>query len=237
MAAIAAATTHHGGPDLRIPPRFGRSTKRSNTTLAADPKIGTTRSTSPFSGSMAPPRNGTTAMVSSSPNQGWRKPSARPEMIQTGMASDAIAGTWPSSQNVAATVSRTTSQRARMREKPVARAGIARSDRRSVLVSVAERVAAVPDPGTRRVGPAFDPVGTAAGPPPGFFVRLALPIGPLALLLISGAQAIAARLPSREHTGAGACSRQLTAGATASPFGPDVFKRILRSRRSAQRSM
>jgi hypothetical protein len=74
-----------------------------------------------------------------------------------------------------------------MREKPVARAGIARSERRSVLVSVAERVAAVPDPETRPVGPAFDPVGTAAGPPPGFFVRLALPIGPLALLLISGA--------------------------------------------------
>src|SRR5664280_1884874 len=122
-------------------------------------------------------------MVRSSPNHGWRKPSARPEMIQMGMASEAIAGTCPSSQNVAATVSRITSQRAKTRSTPVDGAGAARSARLSGLVSVAERVAAAPDPETPPVGPVFDPVGAPPGPPPGLFVRLALPIGPLALPL------------------------------------------------------
>ena len=98
-------------------------------------------------------------------------------MIQMGIAKEAIAGTCPSSQNVAATASRTTSQRARTRSSPVAGAGAARMARLSALVSVAVRVAAAPDTGTPPVGPAFDPVGTAAGPPPGLFVRLALPIG------------------------------------------------------------
>jgi hypothetical protein len=48
-------------------------------------------------------------------------------------------------------------------------------------VSVAERVEAAPDPLAPLVGPAFDPVGATDGPPPGLFVRLALPMGPLAL--------------------------------------------------------
>jgi hypothetical protein len=99
-------------------------------------------------------------------------------MIQIGIASEAIAGTWPRSQNVAASAASPAPQAERARSNPVGEASgaaFARRARRVDAFVVAGRAVA----GWVVVGRvvAGEPGVGAGGPPPGRFARLALPIG------------------------------------------------------------
>jgi hypothetical protein len=119
-------------------------------------------------------------------------------MIQIGIASEAIAGTWPRSQNVAASAASPAPQAERARSNPVGEASGAAFARRARLadafVVTAGRVVA------------GEPDVAAGGPPPGRFARLALPT--LALILPTGlaeagdrrsgsGESIPARVPAR----------------------------------------